>query len=122
MTAGEVPSTAGGFHVSDPTPPRDHRTVTRLDDLVESDEFTRRHIGPSPVDLSAMLGVIGVDSVRALLDETMPAPIRSDAPLELARRGVRSCRARPTSGDRRTRIDSVTSLIGMGYTARSLPR
>ena len=45
MTAGEVRSTTGGFRVS----------VPHLNELIEPDEFTRRHIGPSPADLAAML-------------------------------------------------------------------
>ncbi len=106
--------------MSDPTPPRDHRTVARLDELVEPDEFTRRHIGPSPVDLSVMLQVIGVDSVGALLDETMPSTIRSDAPLELPG-GVSEvdalARLRAIAGRNR----NVTSLIGMGYTGTITP-
>ena len=87
--------------MSDPTPPRDHRTVARLDELVEPDEFTRRHIGPSPVDLSVMLQVIDVDSVGALLDETMPVDDPLDRATRIARRSVRSCCARPASRHRR---------------------
>ena len=46
--------------MSEPTPPRS------LHSLVEPDEFTRRHIGPSPEDVTAMLQVLGADSVDAV--------------------------------------------------------
>ncbi len=47
------------------------------------DEFARRHIGPTDADLRHMLGVLGVDSLEDLLDETVPAAIRADQPLAL---------------------------------------
>ena len=84
--------------MSDPTPPRAMRT------LVESDEFVRRHIGPSPQDLATMLRVVGAESVEGLLDETMPATIRSDTPLALPvsvrRGGVGSDTGEPPAVDR----------------------
>lgn len=45
--------------------------------------FVRRHIGPSSEDISEMTRVIGVMDVAALIDETIPAAIRRDAPLRL---------------------------------------
>ena len=100
--------------MSDPTPPRDLRT------LIESDEFVRRHIGPSTDDLATMLGVIGAVSVDGLLTETMPSTIRSGTPLELPGAVPESealARLREIAGRNRR----VTSLIGMGYTATITP-
>src|ERR1700722_2105745 len=45
--------------------------------------FVRRHIGPSPHDISAMLETVGASSLKALMAETLPAPIRQKAPLNL---------------------------------------
>ncbi len=59
---------------------------TPLSDLFESDEFVRRHVGPAPGDVAHMLDALGVDSVDALLDQTMPATIRSPMALEPASR------------------------------------
>jgi glycine dehydrogenase len=100
--------------VSNHTPPRDLRT------LIESDEFTRRHIGPSPEEMSTMLRVVGAASVDELLSETMPASIRSEAPL-----GLPDAVPEAEAIDRLRRIAGrnrrVTSLIGMGYTATITP-
>ena len=54
--------------------------MNRLD---ASDWFARRHIGPSPEDRDRMLETIGASSLDALIDETIPAPIRLQAPLNL---------------------------------------
>ena len=47
--------------------------------------FVRRHIGPSPRDVDAMLETVGAKSLRALMGETLPASIRQKAPLDLGR-------------------------------------
>jgi glycine dehydrogenase len=100
--------------VSDPTPPRALRT------LVESDEFIRRHVGPTAEDLATMLGVIGADSVDDLLAETMPDSIRSDTPLALPG-AVSEADAIERLREIASRNQRVTSLIGMGYTATITP-
>jgi glycine dehydrogenase len=85
-----------------------------LNELIESDEFTRRHIGPSPSDVATMLAVIGEPSTDALIDATMPDAIRSSAPLDLppAVSEVDAiARLRAIAAKNRR----VTSLIGMGY-------
>ena len=41
------------------------------------DDFAnRRHIGPSPAEMAEMLKAVGVDSLEALIDQTVPAGIR----------------------------------------------
>ncbi|MFK7916867.1 MAG: glycine dehydrogenase (aminomethyl-transferring), partial [Ilumatobacter sp.] len=93
---------------------------TPLSELFETDEFVRRHIGPSPDDLTRMLEVLGVDSTDQLLDQTLPATIRAAEPLALgaavpedeAIARLRSIAAKNTV---------VTSLIGMGYHATITP-
>ena len=45
--------------------------------------FARRHIGPSPRDVEAMLGTVGATSLGALMAETLPAAIRQTSPLDL---------------------------------------
>jgi glycine cleavage system P protein (glycine dehydrogenase) len=103
--------------VSDTTPPR---SPVSLAELVEPDEFTRRHIGPSPAEVDAMLAVIGVGSAAALLDETMPATIRTDTPLSLPG-GVSETDAIARLRRIAERNHRVTSLIGMGYTGTITP-
>ena len=40
------------------------------------DTFTRRHVGPAPADVDSMLATLGLDSLDALVDQTVPAKIR----------------------------------------------
>ena len=48
-------------------------------------DFVRRHVGPSPRDVNAMLETVGAASLQALMNETLPASIRQKAPLDLGR-------------------------------------
>jgi len=93
---------------------------TPLSDLIEPDEFVRRHIGPSSADLDYMLSALGVESADELLDETMPVSIRSTEPLDLPAavsesEAIRRLRAIASKNE------VVTSLIGMGYTGTITP-
>ncbi|MDX1908971.1 MAG: aminomethyl-transferring glycine dehydrogenase [Bacteroidia bacterium] len=45
------------------------------------DQFVRRHLGPSPEEAADMLATIGVSSLDALIDQTVPAAIRLPQPL-----------------------------------------
>ena len=45
--------------------------------------FVRRHIGPSPRDISSMLETVGAASLGALMAETLPSSIRQKTPPDL---------------------------------------
>ncbi len=96
------------------------RSLTRLADLIETDEFVRRHIGPSDDDVAVMLEAIGVASIDELIDETLPSSIRSTEAL-----GLPDAVPEHVALDRlRTLAQAnaaVTSLIGMGYTGTITP-
>src|SRR5579862_428269 len=47
--------------------------------------FVRRHIGPAPGDVAAMLKTVGAASLSALMAETLPASIRQKTALDLGR-------------------------------------
>ena len=49
------------------------------------DFANRRHIGPSPVEMDAMLKVVGAASLAALIDDTLPAKIRQKKPLDFGK-------------------------------------
>ncbi|MDN3651855.1 aminomethyl-transferring glycine dehydrogenase [Thalassotalea ponticola] len=49
-----------------------------LSQLEQTEDFSRRHIGPDAEQTAAMLKEIGADSVDALIDEIVPANIRLD--------------------------------------------
>jgi glycine dehydrogenase len=51
--------------------------------LDPTDTFVRRHVAPSDADVSAMLGVVGVESLDQLIDDTIPETIRLKQPLKL---------------------------------------
>src|SRR5258708_39010328 len=64
------------------TPLRDPARAT-LAQLEDPNAFERRHIGPTPADEAAMLGVLGYESRDALIDAVVPAGIRLQEPLDL---------------------------------------
>jgi glycine dehydrogenase len=49
----------------------------------EAASFIPRHIGPSDADVSAMLELLGYDSLDGLIDATVPAAIRLERPLAI---------------------------------------
>ncbi len=49
-----------------------------------TDKFVARHIGPRDHEVDEMLKTIGVTSMEALIEETIPSNIRLQAPLRLA--------------------------------------
>ncbi|MGA9410519.1 MAG: aminomethyl-transferring glycine dehydrogenase [Roseobacter sp.] len=78
------------------------------------DFANRRHIGPSPAEMRDMLDILGVESLEALMDDTLPAAIRQKAPLEfgkaMSEREVLEHLRRVGAKNR-----VLTSLIGQGY-------
>src|ERR1700682_6152195 len=54
-----------------------------LAELEDHNAFERRHIGPTPADQAAMLGVLGYESRAALIDAVGPAGLRLQEPLDL---------------------------------------
>jgi glycine dehydrogenase len=52
--------------------------------FARQDQFVHRHLGPDDLDIARMVEVIGVDSLDALIDETVPRAIRLDGELQLA--------------------------------------
>src|ERR1700738_992436 len=90
-------------------------------DAYEPYDFAnRRHIGPSPEEIAEMLRVVGVSSLEALIDETVPKDIRLGKALDFGRplseRGALD-RLRETANKNRV----LTSLIGQGYHGTIMP-
>jgi glycine dehydrogenase len=88
--------------------------VKTLSQLANHDEFIQRHIGPDAAETAAMLNELGVDSIEALIAQTVPADIRLTTPL--------------ATGPARTEAEALAvlkqaaaknkmfkSYIGMGY-------
>src|SRR5438034_1539409 len=84
------------------------------DILKPTDTFVHRHIGPNPDDIQEMLSILGLPSLDALIDATIPADIRLRRPLTLGpHRGEHEVltRLRALAGQNKV----FRSFIGMGY-------
>jgi glycine dehydrogenase len=82
--------------------------------------FVRRHIGPSPRDVAAMLETVGAKSLGALMGETLPSSIRQKTPLDLGR-ALSETEALAHMGELAAQNQVFTSLIGQGYSGTILP-
>src|ERR1035437_6386770 len=78
------------------------------------DQFTRRHIGPSPEETRDMLSLLGYKSLEALIDEAVPSQIRLRRPLQIpAARSEHEVLA--ALKDIAAQNHVFRSYIGMGY-------
>ncbi|WP_187428980.1 Glycine dehydrogenase (decarboxylating) [Roseobacter fucihabitans] len=78
------------------------------------DFANRRHIGPSPSEMTEMLGVVGVQTLEALIDDTLPAAIRQKVPLDFGRAmSEREVLEHLRKVGSQNKV--LTSLIGQGY-------
>jgi glycine dehydrogenase len=82
--------------------------------------FVRRHLGPSPRDVTAMLETVGARSLAELMDQTLPTSIRQKAPLDLGR-ALSETEALAHMRDLAAENEPFTSLIGQGYSGTILP-
>src|ERR1035437_8753309 len=82
--------------------------------LQPSDTFARRHIGPDPHDIAAMLETIAAGSLASLVEQTVPQNIRLKNPLRLpAALGESEALAALKTIAAKNKI--LRSCIGMGY-------
>jgi glycine dehydrogenase len=83
-------------------------------------DFVRRHLGPSPSDIQAMLATVSAKSLSGLMDETLPGSIRQRTPLDtgpaLSETEALAHMAKLAEGNK-----VFTSLIGQGYHGTVLP-
>src|SRR3982075_1352070 len=82
--------------------------------------FARRHIGPSPRDISAMLETVGAKSLSALMAQTLPSSIRQKTPLDLGA-PLSETEALAHMSELASQNQVFTSLIGQGYSGTILP-
>src|ERR1700691_335150 len=92
-----------------PTPANDAATT-----------FVRRHIGPSPRDVAAMLESVGARSLGELMAQTLPSPIRQKAPLDLGT-PLSETEALAHMAELAAQNQVFTSMIGEGYSGTILP-
>lgn len=82
--------------------------------------FERRHIGPSPRDVAAMLDVVGAKSLDELMAQTVPANIRQRTPLDTGP-ALSETEALAHLRKLAAQNEVFTSLIGQGYSGTILP-
>jgi len=85
-----------------------------------SRQFADRHIGPSAVEIEAMLAALDVESVAELVDRAVPEAIRDRVPLALPA-GLTEPDALAGLRELAGRNQVLTSLIGMGYSGTVTP-
>ena len=90
------------------------RTEHTLADLAQTADFASRHIGPSEIEVAAMLETLDLTSLAELIDRAVPAAIRTNAPLGMP--------AGRTEADVLAELKDMAdanqvnkSLIGLGY-------
>src|SRR5882672_10887259 len=83
-------------------------------------DFVRRHIGPAPRDIAAMLESVGAKSLGELMGQTLPSSIRQKTPLDLGR-ALSETEALAHMGELAAQNQVFTSLIGQGYSGTILP-
>src|SRR5438093_2091838 len=90
------------------------------DILKPTDTFVHRHIGPNPDDIQEMLSTLGLPSLDALIDATIPADIRLRRPLTLGpHRGEHEVLTRLRAIAAKNKV--LRSCIGMGYSDTITP-
>jgi len=77
-------------------------------------DFVRRHVGPSEAEIAEMLKALGLASLEALVEETVPAAIRLGRPLALPA-PLSEEQALAELGQKAGRNRVFRSFIGMGY-------
>ncbi|MEM1027456.1 MAG: aminomethyl-transferring glycine dehydrogenase [Planctomycetota bacterium] len=92
---------------------------SQADALAPLDTFARRHMGLSDTDRQAMLDAIGVGSVNALIEQTVPQDIRLHGELQLdglsAKQPLGEAAALAKLKAYADLNQPKTSMIGMGY-------
>ena len=88
--------------------------------LAPTDSFAPRHLGSADNEIREMLATLGLDSLEALIDETVPASIRRRKPLALpAPKGEHELLDELRVVAQKNEV--FRSFIGMGYYGCVLP-
>lgn len=88
--------------------------------LAPTDTFVHRHIGPDEAEVVEMLGLLGYDSLDALIEAAVPSQIRTDAPLDVGpARGEHELLAELKRMASKNEVRR--SYIGMGYHGTIVP-
>lgn len=89
-------------------------TEFQFTDYDPYDFANRRHIGPSPAEMTEMLKVVGYPNLDALIDATVPSSIRQQVPLTWGK-AMTEREALDKLRETANKNQALTSLIGQGY-------
>ncbi|MDJ0975771.1 MAG: aminomethyl-transferring glycine dehydrogenase [Planctomycetota bacterium] len=98
----------------------DTTQVTPTQHLPYTDDFVRRHIGPSGDEVDAMLQAIGVESLETLMDNALPLSIRMKGDLAMAE-GMSEYDMLAKLRTMADKNQVWRSYIGMGYHGTIVP-
>ena len=88
--------------------------TNKIEDLLNSDVFTNRHIGSSCAQKKKMLDYLGFDNLDDLIDEIVPDIIRRKKPMNLAD-GISELAALKQLRNLARMNIRYKSFIGQGY-------
>ena len=92
-----------------------------LEELEMRGDFVRRHIGPGEKQIAGMLQALGLDSLDALIEKTVPAAIMSDEPLNLPEAmSERATLSYLRAMSERNQV--FVSMAGLGYYGTVMPK
>ncbi|GHF95685.1 glycine dehydrogenase (decarboxylating) [Deinococcus piscis] len=94
--------------------------MTRLQDLLQTDDFIRRHIGPSAEEQAEMLATLGVSSLDELTETTLPDSIKFGDSLQVGE-PVPEAQALADLKAVATKNQVLRSYIGQGYYGTHVP-
>jgi glycine dehydrogenase len=89
-------------------------TEFQFTDYDPYDFANRRHIGPSPAEMTEMLKVVGYHSLDQLIDDTVPGSIRQKVPLTWGA-AMTEREALDKLRETANKNKVLTSLLGQGY-------
>ncbi|MEW9797269.1 aminomethyl-transferring glycine dehydrogenase [Alteromonas sp. CYL-A6] len=95
-------------------------TSLTLAQLEQKNEFIRRHIGPGEAEIQSMLDTVGAPSLEALMNETVPAGIALEKPIEVGE-GATEVEALNALKAVAAKNKINRSFIGMGYYDTHVP-
>jgi len=88
--------------------------TTPLTELENHAEFVRRHIGPDEREIGHMLDTLGVESLDALIESTLPPSIQVDTPLDLPEASNETAALNRVRAIARLNVVKH-NMIGLGY-------
>mmetsp|Transcript_453 Transcript_453/g.1129 ORF Transcript_453/g.1129 Transcript_453/m.1129 type:complete len:1022 (+) Transcript_453:59-3124(+) len=93
-----------------------------VSDLLQpTDTFINRHLGPSPAAVEEMCRIIGVKDLDELIQQTIPAEVRRDVPLDLPDGKIGEAGALQLIKSILAKNVIAKNFIGMGYNGTIVP-